>query len=414
MIYALIDNCIIVLLTVLSVFRSGYPNPLIVAAGLFLVIVTADSMGFRVGWIRWILCPCFGILSGNWFGFLVFGVLWPGGNRLAGEWEERALSKERNAFLRTSFWLPIPAAAAACFISGLIGGRKELTGQLIAEGFLFAMAALAGVTLILAGKYILLAGRARHFGERRLLQQSAVSEMREKKLNRQLAQQNYLADKNARLTERENISRNIHNSVGHTITAAIMTLDAADMLYDTRPEEARKRMNDANERIRGSLESIRRAVRTLDQDSADVPMKDLTAEMESIIDFFVMDTEIRVDRLFDPFPEGMQLPHEYLEFLTGVLQEFLTNGVKHGHADRFLVRLSGDSAHIRLTVKDNGESDFGPENEQQRIRQGFGLKKIISFAERCGGHAEFGREDGFRSMVELPLWSEDSERQGIR
>ena len=69
-----------------------------------------------------------------------------------------------------------------------------------------------------------------------LIQNSNLNEMHEKRLNQELTKQNYLADKNARLVERENISRNIHNSVGHSITAAIMTLDAADMLYDVMVE----------------------------------------------------------------------------------------------------------------------------------------------------------------------------------
>ena len=50
---------------------------------------------------------------------------------------------------------------------------------------------------------------------------SNISEMHEKRLNEQLVKQNFLAEKNARLVERENISRNIHNSVGHSITAAM-------------------------------------------------------------------------------------------------------------------------------------------------------------------------------------------------
>ena len=40
-------------------------------------------------------------------------------------------------------------------------------------------------------------------------------------------------------------------------------------------EDARKRMNDANTRIRGSLESIRRAVRVLDEESAGIAADDL-------------------------------------------------------------------------------------------------------------------------------------------
>ena len=403
MLFALIDSCIIAILAGLAVIRSEHPVLLLLAAGLLLVTVTAHSMGFHLAWMKWILAASFGILSGSWIGFISFAVLWPK--------EETEPEKDGDRFetdrIQGSpdawFWLP-PVSATLLFLgNGMLRNREELNGQFVAEQFLPALAVFACVIMILLIKHVICMWFRKRLIERERLRQSSISEMHEKKLNRQLAQQSYLADKNARLTERENISRNIHNSVGHNITAAIMTLDAADMLYDVRPEEARKRMNDANERIRGSLESIRRAVRALDQESADVPIYDLIAGMDSIIDEFVMDTERICDRLYDPFPEGMLLPHEHLEFLTGVLQEFLTNGVKHGHADVFLVQLTGDSAHIRLTVKDNGHSDYAAGNEKQRIENGFGLKKVISYAERCGGLAEFSNEDGFRSVVELPL-----------
>ena len=417
MIYALFDNCILIILSIAAAFRSEYPVWMTLIAAALLVVITAQSMGIRIGWLKWILCPVFAVLSGTWIGYLVFALLWPGkepdperdpteeGKKNGGGGHPGVLSGRSILYV-----IPGIAAMVLYLCVQLIRNRSELNGQLIAEEFLLSLAVLAGVLILFLVKQLIRSAQRTRLQEREQLRQSTVSEMREKKLNQKLAQQSYLADKNARLTERENISRNIHNSVGHTITAAIMTLDAADMLYDSKPEEARKRMNDANERIRGSLESIRRAVRTLDQDSADVPLSDLMAGMDSIIDEFVMDTERKVDRLYDPFPEGMQLSHEHLEFLTGVLQEALTNGVKHGNADTFLVTLRGDSAHIRLSIKDNGNSDYSSENEQQRIRQGFGLKKIISYAERCGGYAEFTNDGGFRSVVELPLIiSEDSQ-----
>ena len=85
------------------------------------------------------------------------------------------------------------------------------------------------------------------------------------------------------------------------------------------------------------------------------------------------------------------------------MQEFLTNGQKHGHADSYVVILMGDSAHIRLEVVDNGKSDFDRSNEEGRIQKGFGLKKMITYAQRCGGKASFVNENGFLGMVELPI-----------
>jgi len=402
MYFTLLDNFIVILLALVSVFRAEYTALFVLAAGFLIVVITAGSM-FRAPEIlvekegavmKWtgempvplliaklVLLTGFAFLSGSWIGFAAFAVL-----NISRQWIVPVI---------TFFLYSLYA------ILGLPGAKAQDYG--VAEELLFALAAAAVTALFLFIKYWMKRQMEKEAQNREQLRRMSISEMREKKLNRELAKANYLADKNARLTERENISRNIHNSVGHSITAAIMTLDAADMLYDTKPEEARKRMNDANERIRGSLESIRRAVRTLDDESASVPVSDLRAGLDSILNEFLMDTEIRADRVYEDFPEGMELPHEYVEFLTGVLQECLTNGLKHGGADFFLVKLSGDSAHVQLMVKDNGKSDYGVENEELRLKQGFGLKKVRSFAERCGGRAEFENAEGFRTLVELPV-----------
>ena len=402
MYFTLLDNFIVILLALVSVFRAEYTALFVLAAGFLIVAITAGSMfrspeilvekeGAVMKWTGEMPVPLliaklalltgFAFLSGSWIGFVAFAVL-----NISRQWIVPVI---------TFFLYSLYA------ILGLPGAKTQDYG--VAEELLFALAAAGITALFLFIKFRMKRQMEKEAQNREQLRRMSISEMREKKLNRELAKANYLADKNARLTERENISRNIHNSVGHSITAAIMTLDAADMLYDTKPEEARKRMNDANERIRGSLESIRRAVRTLDDESASVPVSDLRAGLDSILNEFLMDTEIRADRVYEDFPEGMELPHEYVEFLTGVLQECLTNGLKHGGADFFLVKLSGDSAHVQLMVKDNGKSDYGVENEALRLKQGFGLKKVRSFAERCGGRAEFENEEGFRTLVELPV-----------
>jgi len=232
---------------------------------------------------------------------------------------------------------------------------------------------------------------------------TALSEMYEKKLNKELMIKNYLADKNARLEERETISRNIHNSVGHSITAAIMALDAADMLFDTSPEKAREKMNTAKERIRAGLNSIRHAVRVLDQENTFISLSDFISGLISVTDNFIMDTCIQIHTNFPDPDLELYIPHEHTEFLTGAMQELLTNGVRHGNADLFIVYLTADSRHIKLSVLDNGTSNFCPENAQEKIRDGFGLKKLISYATRCGGSAIFENHHGFQSIITLPI-----------
>ena len=431
MLIALLNNIIIPLLMVLSIIIKGRNIPVMFLGGFLMIIVSysyvsgddalsakentgSDAVGKRFPLLLLIKCitaSLFALFSGGFWGFFIFVVI-----------------DELKA------WMIVVLAEVIYICSNIISYISDVpTGREVAKMLIFSLIIAAGHAILLALKAVIRQNFIRNIAAKERIMKSNINEMHEKRLNRELTIKNYLAEKNARLVERENISRNIHNSVGHSITAAIMTLDAADMLYDVKPDEARKRMNDANERMRGSLESIRRAVRTLDVETGTISVIDLKASMDAIIDEFVMDTEMKVDKIYEmpnkiyvsdadklsekALPDDnagvsgeeedrsveIPIPREHAEFLTGVLKEFLTNGVKHGNATEYVVLLKGDSAHISLVVKDNGKSDFTPENSRRRIENGFGIKKIISYVERCGGKAVFTNENGFKSEVELPI-----------
>ena len=132
-------------------------------------------------------------------------------------------------------------------------------------------------------------------------------------------------------------------------------------------------------------------------------------ELSAVADNFVMDTELTVKIDVDVLPEVRSLPKEHTEFLTGAVQELLTNGVKHGNATRFLLSVRADSAHLQVSVKDNGTGDFSEENKERKIREGFGLKKIVSYVKKCGGEAKFTNENGFCAVLTVPLYQEETD-----
>ncbi len=382
MLNTILDNTIIILLTIIGLFYSQSPIFFIMAAAVVMIRITYKSFledtNNKMMVTDMVLLSVFGILSGNFTGFFAL-----------------YFQRDVKVYVRTSISILLFVLSRGMFVKD------------------FSMAMCILQTLLLLGGFLLLEalyrmiewGRQRNIREYERLLASNISELHEKRLNEQLVLQKFVDERNARLLERENISRNIHNSVGHSITAAIMTLDAADMLYDVKPEEARKKMNVANDRIRESLESIRRAVRVLDEENTTLTAKDLKEELGGIITEFVMDTSIQVLENYSELSDDIVIPRNHLVFLTGVLQELLTNGVKHGNAGRFVVMLSGDLAHVRLAVSDNGDSDFSDTNGKQRIEKGFGLKKILSYAEKCGGKAIFENASGFKTTVELPIVS---------
>lgn len=366
-------------LTVLSVFASSSPYLCILFSGLLLITVSIRSLteepdrivfAVQIG-----LSAAFVLFSGGVWSCLIFYEC----RIFKQRWPQIFLPAFVFCMLQVVGEIPLPWIIVwALILIGIAGGLYLAEGLVI--GYL----------------------SARNKNDKSV-SISAVNEMYEKKLNQELMIKNYLTDKNARLEERETISRNIHNSVGHSITAAIMTLDAADLLFEKDPAQAREKLNAANRRIRSGLDTIRHAVRVLDEDNDYISVGDFLQELNDLTDGFVMDTTVQVDQDYADLPGTLQVPREHTEFLTGAVQELLTNGVRHGGADRFRIRLAGDSGHIFLVVQDNGSSSFSEENCEERIRNGFGLKKLIAYTKRCGGKAVFANRNGFRSEILLPL-----------
>ncbi len=388
MLVTLIDLAVILIIGITGAVCSGAPFVVLSVTGVLLILVTAESLlpdeeERKRQILRFLVAAsvaAIGVVSRQWWSYFAFVCL--------------------ESF---AFGTGILAAPVCYVLSTIVRKYPLIQAHDIAEMILFAAVLAGGIAVLSFGKRLIEETQKRKENTKERLKKASLSEMNERRINRELAKQNYETDRNARLLERENISRNIHNSVGHSITAAIMTLDAADMLYDTKPEEARRRMNDANERIRGSLDSIRSAVRALDAEGGELPIADLRRYLKNAAEDFTMDTERSVDFIEDSYAEEISLPREHVEFLTGVLQEAFTNGVKHGGASHFTVGLTADSGHVKLIIKDDGKSDFGGAIPAERMEAGFGLRKILDYAKRCGGSAHFEHNDGFRTEVELPL-----------
>lgn len=381
---------LIIVLTIWGCFTTKEPYILILLSGLLMCIICDRSLSeerLAGKLIQFILSVMFVVVSDNWLAFLIFYCI---GNLSHGykSWKNK--------------YIQVFMPSVIYFVIQIIY-QKQSFPEILSYMFILTMIVIVIWTIqTLIEKYIIATKQVS-----KAVSVTAVNEMYAKKLNQELVIKNYLADKNARLEERENISRNIHNSVGHAITAAIMTLDAADMLYDTAPDKAREKMNTANERIRTGLASIRQAVRVLDIENRFVSISDFVSELTAVTDSFVMDTMIKVYTDFGNISEEVVIPHEHTEFLTGAMQELLSNGVRHGDADVFTVTLTADSRNLRLKVADNGKSDFSHKNQLERIENGFGLKKMISYIKKCGGTVSFSNDNGFKAEIEIKLFKEE-------
>ncbi|WP_219666793.1 sensor histidine kinase [Streptomyces bambusae] len=201
-------------------------------------------------------------------------------------------------------------------------------------------------------------------------------------------------DQVARLSaaaERGRVARDIHDGLGHHLTAVVVQLEKATAFRERDPEAARRAVEDARRSARQALADVRTSVRALDAEPFRLrpALEDLVARQDEIV--------LRWD--------GEESGHgeAALTVLYRVAQEGITNARRHAGASRIEVTVLLDPAQARLTVADDGRG-FA------RRAEGFGLRGMRERVRAVGGRLEIdsGGGAGTRLTVTVP----QRQRQG--
>lgn len=193
--------------------------------------------------------------------------------------------------------------------------------------------------------------------------------------------------------ERNRIAKDIHDTAGHSMTTVIMQTEAAKLLIDENPAEAKNRIISANVQARNALEQMRESVHLLAGRGQVRPLKE---EIEEVIAQTLDGTEIKAR--YDVAP--VQPSEEIYRFIINSLKELLANGIRHGKATAFYIELKSDNNYLTLLVSDNGVGVKGG------FKEGFGLKGMREKAESLGGTLTVTGEEGEGFEAEIKLLKE--------
>lgn len=182
--------------------------------------------------------------------------------------------------------------------------------------------------------------------------------------------------------ERNRIARDIHDNLGHNMTALIMQLQMAEHYLKSDSSKSQELVANSIKTAKNSLSSIREVVETLRGTSSSLsPDKALKVLVEEFSE--KTGTEIKLNL------EGKVTNNPKVdENMYHILQEGLTNAVRHGSATKIWVDLNYSESCIKFNIKDNGK---GSEN----LTEGFGMKGIRERVESLNGSVEFKSENGF-------------------
>lgn len=203
-----------------------------------------------------------------------------------------------------------------------------------------------------------------------------------------------LADR-ARAEERNRIARELHDVIGHALTVSQLHVSSARLAVEEDPAEAIASLAEAERLSRQSLSEVRHAVGLLREDgssSATTPLPG-AGQLPALVDGF---RRAGADVSYDVAGEPARLPATVGITVYRILQEALTNAVRHAPGSAVHVRVEVDETGTVLTVDSEGRP--GPSG-----RGGVGLSGMKERAEVVGGHLAAGPSGrGWQVRAVLP------------
>lgn len=201
-----------------------------------------------------------------------------------------------------------------------------------------------------------------------------------------------------RLTaERLGIARELHDVLAHTITTLNVQAGVAGDLLATRPEEAREVLRGARAAARDAMTELRATI-TLLRDGEEAHPRGPAPGLGQLGEL-VRRTEAAGVQVDLDVAEVPRLPPAIDLTAYRVIQESLTNVVRHARADRVRVTVDRGRTGLTVTVEDDGRGGDG------RASDGYGLAGLRERVHALGGELSAGprADGGFAVRATLPL-----------
>ena len=230
--------------------------------------------------------------------------------------------------------------------------------------------------------YILSAITERH----RIEEELRMTSQANRELNSYLA----LSEKIAEDRERKRIAREIHDTLGHALTGISAGIDAVKVLVDIDTNRAKEQLNNVSVVVRDGIRDVRGSLNkmrpgALENNTLKEALIKIIREYEAISNL-----EIHLRYEWDNI--DLDIAKEDIVFR--VIQESITNSVRHGHAKTIWIELLEEESYV-MTIRDDGVGF-------DELHYGYGLKQMQERLMIIGGSVRFENRDGFYTHIEIP------------
>ena len=204
--------------------------------------------------------------------------------------------------------------------------------------------------------------------------------------------------------ERNRLSRELHDTLAHSLSAVTVQLEAVRTLWGSHPDKARRMLEQADETARTGLTEARRALQALRAS----PLDDLglALAVEEMAETAAQRTGARLDlHIQEKLGEGLSLAVE--QGVYRIAQEMIENVVQHAGAASISVWLEDRGGQLELSVEDDGQGlDLeAVEAPEAADRERLGIRGMRERATLIGGRLEITSKPGkgTRVFLSIPL-----------
>lgn len=173
--------------------------------------------------------------------------------------------------------------------------------------------------------------------------------------------------------ERNRLSRELHDTVGHTFATTITGMDAVYYLIDVDPQEAKSNLRELLHITRNGLDEVRRHIHQIAPEQDE---RSLAAVLSQIADEFALhtgtDIAVHVSGTEYAVSENVRLT------MIRCLQESLTNANKHGRASAIRIELAYREECVEVKIFDDGKG-------AGELVEGFGLRAMYERVANLNG-----------------------------
>ena len=218
-----------------------------------------------------------------------------------------------------------------------------------------------------------------------------------KEMNAQLQDYAQMQEKMGETKERNRIAREIHDTLGHTMTGLSAGIDACIAMIDFSVDETKKQLNKISKVARQGIQDIRRSVNKLRPDALE--HLNLEAALEKMMEEMMEVSDVAI-RYQCEVPVLKFNPDEE-DAIYRVVQEGITNAIRHGKASNIEINIKKENKWLILSIQDDGVGC-------EEIKSGFGLIHIRERIQMLNGEVTYDGSHGFHIVAKIPIrWGEN-------